>query len=539
MLNLAKGPFYLDQDQIDWVNKAKDTLSLEEKVGQLFCLACVMPDQNALQSMVESFKPGGIMFRPLPKNDVAKLADFIQGISKVPLLIAANLEEGANGISPEFVAFANNMQVGATADTSFAYKQGIVAGIQGASVGCNWSFSPVVDINLNHNNPITNTRSYGDKTELVQSMACQFVKGMEDNGVAATIKHFPGDGVDDRDHHFLTSCNSLTKEEWDESYGEVYRSLIEQDVKAIMAGHITLPAYQSNKLPATLSSELLQDLLRKQLGFNGLVVTDSSMMLGFSVEEREKIVPQAIAAGCDMFLFTRNPEEDYSAMMKGIMNGVITMERLDEAITRILALKASLHLSVPKLIKKSDEDEIMTWHKACVERAVTLVKDTQKLLPISVQKTPRIQIRCLYNGELPCSEKVLESFVEKLRKKGFTVEVFDVMKASIMLMMQSVEDFKSQFDLVIYLSDISPKYNKATLRFGYGSPYRLDLPTMVHEVPMLSVNFGSPYVLYDMPMLKTVVNAYGNQEKTIEAVVEKLLGESEFTGVSPVNAIFD
>lgn len=539
MIDLSQNPFYLSPDEIKWVNETKNSLSLEEKVGQLFCVAAAIPDKEMIEKFISGIKPGGIMFRPLPGNQVRELTELVNSISTVPMLVAANLEDGASGISEDFVRFGNNMQVAATGDSEFAYKQGISAGTQGASVGCNWSFSPVVDLNINHKNPITNTRSYGDKTEVVKEMSCSFVKGIQESGIAATIKHFPGDGVDDRDHHLLTSCNNLTKEQWDKTYGEVYKSLIKVGTKAVMAGHISLPCYQSEVLPATLSSELLVDLLRNQLGFNGVIVTDATLMVGFAVEERAKTVPKSIAAGCDMFLFTRNPMEDFNAMMMGVMEGVISQQRLDEAVTRVLALKASQKLYVNEKVLIPDNEKINHWHKACVDKAVTLLKDTQGVIPLNPKVTQKIQLRKLYNAEVPCSEQAVESFREKLISKGFQVGILDGEKASPMLMFQSVEEFKSQYDMVIYISDLAPKSNRTTLRFSYGSQYGVDFPVMVHEIPMISVNFGSPYVLYDLPMMKTVINAYGNQESTIEAVVNKLVGIGEFTGLSPVEAIFE
>ena len=169
------------------------------------------------------------------------------------------------------------------------------------------------------------------------------------------IKHFPGDGVDERDQHILTSVNSLDCKAWDESYGRVYRALIEDGAETVMVGHIALPAYAEEEerfLPASLSRSLLKGLLREKLGFNGLICTDATPMVGFTAAmPREKAIPTAIEAGADMILFNKDLDEDYAFLLDGLKAGVCSPERLDEAVTRILALKAALHL--PKKQKEN------------------------------------------------------------------------------------------------------------------------------------------------------------------------------------------
>lgn len=195
-----------------------------------------------------------------------------------------------------------------------AYRLGKVSCSEGAAVGCNWAFAPVVDIDRNWRNPITNVRTYGDDPDRVLECGLNYMKAAKEENVLVAIKHFPGDGCDEVDQHILTSVNSLSCEEWDATYGKIYGGLIEAGAQTVMVGHIAQPAYQKlynpdfpDKLvPATLSPELLKGLLRKKLGFNGLIVTDSTCMVGFSCAmKREKAVPYAIEAGCDMFLSIR------------------------------------------------------------------------------------------------------------------------------------------------------------------------------------------------------------------------------------------
>ncbi len=554
MIDLSAKPFYLSKKDIAWVKETLEQLSLEEKIGQLFCVMGIQHDKTVLSQIINAIQPGAIMFRPDMTERIAQSVEYLQSISKVPLLISANLEEGAACISPELTHFGNNMQVAATGDSLHAYRQGLLSGTEAAGVGCNWSFSPVVDINMNFRNPITNVRSYGDAPDKVISMAKAFFKGMKESGVAITLKHFPGDGVDERDHHLLTTCNSLSKEEWMNTFGRVYQEMIDEGAQAIMAGHITLPALQkeinpelldSDLKPATLSPELLTSLLRQTLGFNGLIVTDSSLMVGLSVEAREKVVPEAIAAGCDMFLFTRNMEEDFNFMRRGVLNGTITMQRLEEAVTRILGLKAAQQIHKPRQERAvyeaasskcvKDRSQASQWQKECIDRAITLVKDTQQLLPIHARMHRRVLIYSLYSYENGCSHELVEAFAGSMKKQGFDVEVYDAKKASYLELFRPVGEFRSRYDLVIYLSDIKPYSNQPTLRPRYGTIYGTDFPQMTHEIPTILISFGSPYLLFDLPMMKTCINVYNNQKETADIVVAKLTGQSEFYGISPAD----
>ena len=183
------------------------------------------------------------------------------------------------------------MGVAACDDPAIAEKMGIVAARECKALGFNWSFTPVVDINYNFKSPIVNIRSFGSDPDKVLRMASAYVKGMQKEGVAACLKHWPGDGMDDRDQHNITSINSMDMESWRNSYGKVYKQLIEEGVMSIMSAHISLPAYYREKdpdfpfekiLPGSLSKELNQELLRGELGFNGLIITDASIMGGYN-----------------------------------------------------------------------------------------------------------------------------------------------------------------------------------------------------------------------------------------------------------------
>ncbi|WP_339317679.1 glycoside hydrolase family 3 N-terminal domain-containing protein [Paenibacillus sp. FSL R10-2734] len=552
-VDLTKKPFNLNEQDITWVQETLEGLTLEEKVGQLFC-PVGMGDNAALIDMVKKYQPGGLMYRPGPAQEIRSAHQAMQENSKIPMLLAANLENGGDGVATEGTYFGKQLQVAATNDLDMAYKLGTVACSEGRAVGLNWSFGPIVDINMNFRNPITNVRTFGDRPETVLDMGLAYMKAAHENGMAVSIKHFPGDGVDDRDQHLLTSINSLSTEEWDATFGHVYQTLIDEGANTVMVGHIMQPAYQrhfnpgvkdEDLLPSSLSPEILQNLLREKLNFNGVIVSDATLMAGFTIAERRELaVPKAIAAGCDIFLFNRNFEEDLEYMLNGIRNGILTEERLNQAVTRILGLKASLRLHEQARTNTLVPDESALaiigsekhhqWAQACADQSVTLVKDTQQLLPVTPETHKRMLLVVLGDEEGSFSAGGSHKpFVEKLRAAGFEVTVHDPMDMESMF--KSVRDYVKQYDFALYFANYATASNKTDLRINYTPPYGGDIPWFIKELPTMFVSVANPFHLQDVPRIPTFVNAYSGNEYSLNAIVDKIQGISEFKGTSPVD----
>lgn len=558
MIDLKAKPFYLKDEDIKWVEETLSSMDLKEKVGQLFCPIGMSDKKEELKELLENFKPGGIMYRPSEGKVMQETHRFLQENSNIPLLISANLEAGGNGIAADGTYFGKQLQVAATDDENMAYKLGVVAGREGRAVGCNWAFAPVVDIDMNFRNPITNVRTYGSNPDRVLRMAREYMKGINEQGGAVSIKHFPGDGVDERDQHLLTSVNTLPVEEWDRTFGKIYRGLIEAGAQTVMAGHIALPNYSKHLdpslreeeiMPATLAPEILNGLLREELCFNGLIVTDATPMLGFTAaEKREVAVPKTIASGCDMFLFNKNVAEDYKFMMQGIEKGMLTLERVDEAVTRILALKASIGLHKQQVqgtlvpgeealvLLKCEEHE--TWARECADKSVTLVKDTQKLLPITPEKYKRIRLFVLGDSEVGFKEgtPVTETIKAALEKEGFEISLYNTKNLNFgEIFGGSVESLKEKFDLALYVANIETASNQTTLRINRMQPMAANGPWFAREIPTAFISVANPYHLLDVPMIKTYINAYSSSEYVVEAVIEKITGRSGFKGINPVD----
>lgn len=552
MIQYKENPFYLTEEQVQWVESTYDSMSLEEKIGQLFCPIVFTKDEKELKELVETKHIGGMLYREGPGEELRQSHKILQDASKIPLLTASNLEYGGNGSAIEGTYYGREMLAAATGDVERAYQLGKVSCSEGAAVGVNWSFAPVVDLDLNYHNPITNVRTFGSDLQTVIDMGKAYIRGAKEEGVATSVKHFPGDGVDERDQHLVTSVNYLSCKEWDESYGKIYKEMIEAGTLTVMAAHIALPAYEEyfdqkpceRILPATLSENLLKKLLREQLGFNGLIVTDATPMVGFcSAMDRATAVPLSIENGCDMFLFNRNMEEDFRLMREGYEKGILSDARLKEAVKRILATKAAMHLPEKQekgqLVPDASALDILNcetydrWAKECADEGVTLVKDIQKLLPIDPKKHKRVLLELM--GDFPSNKRVCESFVRELEARGFEVTVYE--PEGFEVMEDSVESFKSRYDLIFYVGNIETASNKTVSRLNWHTMFGLgnNMPWMVHEMPALFVSVGNPYHLLDAPMIKTFVNGYCNSEYVIHAVVEKLCGDSEFKGKSPID----
>ncbi|MEG1639995.1 MAG: glycoside hydrolase family 3 N-terminal domain-containing protein [Ruthenibacterium sp.] len=570
-------PFYLNDKDIAWVNETLAHLTTEQKIGQLFCTLGANDDEDALNFLIKQIGIGGMMYRPSNAENVQKTHRYIQENATIPLLLAANLEAGGNGAAIEGTHFATPMGVAATDLDEYGYDLGKIACSEGAALGLNWAFAPIVDIDMNYRNPITNLRTFGSSAERVIRMAKGYMRAADEEGLAVSIKHFPGDGVDERDQHLVTSVNTLSCEAWDNSYGKIYKTLIDCGAKTVMVGHIAQPAYQkalaestqeyeNRTVPASQSKELMTKLLRQKLGFNGLIVTDASQMIGFTAYQNRKLaVPSAIAAGADMFLFAKDIREDYAFMMDGYKNGIFSRERLDDAVAHILALKASLKLpekqSAGTLVPNADALDILRCDahiaraKCCADHAVTLVKDTQNLLPLDVQKHKRVYLNVL-EPDCETDSPLKTAWKQALSAEGFEVTVrnrdnhVDLMSVfsgtsndpHALELLQEVfaktTDFSDKYDLVLYVSNFETASNHVVIRLQWQGLMGMgnDAPWFVQEVPTLFVSMANPYHLIDVPMIKTFVNAYTATPETIAATVEKLMGRSTFKGVSPVDA---
>ena len=548
---LKQKPFYLSDEDVKWVEDTLNGMTEEEKIGQLFCANIREGSMEEIEGLMDIIPLGGVMYRPLPTERAIELTNYLKK-SKVPMLIAADLDRGGIGVVEEGTKLATQMEIAATGEKELARKLAEVCGRESSAIGVNWAFAPVVDIDMNYRNPITNVRTYGSDPDRVIEMGKTYMEQIQSMGLAASVKHFPGDGVDERDHHLVTNVNSLSKEEWDDTYGRVYSECINAGAMTVMVGHIMQPAYSKyfnpdlkddEILPGTLSKEIMGDLLRKQLGFNGLIVTDASTMSGFTIPMlREQSVPATIAAGADMFLFSRNMPEDVRFMKAGVEKGIITKERLDEAVTRILALKAALKLHKEQKVYTAEEaskeiglPEFHQWAHEIADKAITLVKEEPGVLPVTPERYPRLMYYPLENAGtfgLATQAGICEKFKQKLIKEGFEVTEFNPSKGAEGRI-APVSDFIGKYDVMVYFANIATRSNQTTVRIEWASPLGANCPHFITGIPTIFISVENPYHLQDIPRVRTFINGYSSNDEVLEEMIEKLTGRSEFKGTSP------
>ena len=536
MIDVKAKPFYLSDKKAAWVEKTLAELTDGEKLGQLFCVMGGDYAPERLAEMVQDGRAGGVLYRPAPAAEIRENYKALDEVARVPLLKAANLEEGGSGIITDGTLYGWPMLVSATGDPEEATRFGKVCAAEGRSVGINWTFSPVCDLDLNFRNPITNVRTFGSDLKTVLGCAGKYVRAVQEGGIAACAKHFPGDGVDYRDQHLHPTYNSLSAEEWYGSYGKIYETLIDDGLMSVMVGHICQPAVSMDVnpalgfagcLPGSLSRELLTGVLRGRYGFNGVITTDATIMAGYTqAMRRREALAASVMAGCDMLVFNTDYEEDYRYLAEALENGRLTRERLDEAVTRVLALKAAVCFEneMPKPVPAAE------WHAACADKAITLVKNNDPdALPMTPERYPNIRLIRLGKDD------ILDGSVEKIAREyleaqGFAVEVYDPMADDLHGTSELPEN-----RLTLYLANLEHASNQTAVRIFWCPKHALDSPRYVGEEKSVFVSLANPYLLQDVPRVKTYINAYTATRETIQRTVDKLMGRGAFTGVSPVD----
>lgn len=544
-IDLSAAPFNLDEAAIAWVHETRDALGPRDKLAQLFVLLSREGPDAAIESL-RAFKPGGIT--RIYSGDLAAeiaLMRQIDSAGPVPMLVSADLE-GSRMSLPFGTEVPNPLGLAAVDDVGATTAISTIMAEEARAVGLNWSFTPVIDINQAWRSAIVGTRSYGSDVDKIERHALAQIAAFQQNGVAATVKHWPGEGFDDRDQHLVTTVNPLTLDEWEANHGRLYRAAIAAGVMSVMSAHIAFPAFVRELdpeagaeayRPATLSRVLNQTLLRDKLGFNGLIVSDATPMAGFGDwGPREETVPQCVIAGCDIILFSDDPNADLMRLVKAVADGRLSQERVDEAVTRLLGLKAALGLhkadraepsldGARQVLERPQSAETAT---AVSARVPTLVKDVANLLPLSPTRHRRVLVFSTGAVQPFVPHPLPLSLPQKLRDAGFEVTEYapgsdiDPKAYDLFLYLLAEETLLTRQRIFLNWKELTGSVFGAMRRYW-------------HDVPTLMVSLGFPYYLYDAPRVPTYVNAYGCNEDMQTAVVEALLGRAPFAGTSPVD----
>lgn len=463
--------------------------------------------------------------------------------AKIPILLTGDFENGCGSVWKGLTALPYLMSLGAANDEKLAYEYGKATALEATMVGANWSFSPACDLNINKRNPLMNVRALTDDPELAARLLPQVIRGMQENGLAACAKHFPGDGLDYRDQHIVTTKNTLGVEDWKKLSGRVFEEVIKAGVYSIMPGHISFPAYQQEtsinglKLPATLSYELMTKLLKEEMGFGGVVVSDALNMGGFNgwYPSRARSEIECFKAGCDMMLW---PSSGYvDNMIEAIGSGYIEESRLDDAVSRILQMKEKLGLfekkeELPRTLTEPEKCFVADTQQKTAEKSITLVRDHAGIFPLTTEKVKTIKVipvthyaPALQEAELLC---------QKLRDRGFSVEYqpdgLQHIKGTL-----AEEDQIDACDLVIYALFSRSFRPVGFLDFHSKEAMKIWRSLEYGAEKTAVVSFGSPYFgeqYFERAL--TYVNAYSMLPCSVQAFVRAAVGEIPFTNFSPV-----
>jgi len=540
-------------EQERWVETTLLQMSLEEKVGQVLFTtyhgSFTSTDSEAYAEMmhdVNELHVGGFInvthgsplgYLKSQAYPTAVLTNQLQSKAKLPLLFGADFERGTAMRLDEGTSFPTAMALAAGGNPKDAYAMGKTTALEARAVGIQWVYAPVADVNNNPGNPIINTRSFGENPARVAEFVSEFIRGVQENGGLATAKHFPGHGDTSADSHIDLPVIKADRERLDHLELVPFRAAIAAGVGSIMTGHLSVPALEPDpNTPATLSPRILTDLLRKQLGFEGLVVTDAMDMGGITVRYAPgDAAVRAFVAGADVLLMPPVPEAAYDALLAAAKSGQITEERLDASVRRILLAKAKLGLDKNRLV---DVDALnakfgrTAWQaegQEISDRGITLLRDTPHRLPLDETKPMRALLVSLYADPEPYPGEDLE---RELRSRCDSLVALraDTKFAKADTLKLPPPD---QYDVAILALFVRVSDRKGDVDVPAD---QLPVIDQIYKAgkPVITVGLGSPYLIEKFPQAETWLAAFGISDVAQISVARALFGQIPVQGHLPV-----
>jgi beta-glucosidase-like glycosyl hydrolase/CubicO group peptidase (beta-lactamase class C family) len=536
-----------------WVESTLQKMTLDEKVGQVIFTtyhgSFTATDAAAYAEMmrdVETLHVGGFInitqSSPLgvvksQAYPTAVLTNQLQTKSKLPLLIGADFERGTAMRLDEGTSFPTAMALAAAGNPKDAYTMGKITALEARAVGIQWIYAPDSDVNNNPDNPIINTRSFGEDPKKVAEFVAAFVRGAQENGGMATSKHFPGHGDTSTDSHIDLPMIKADRQRIESLELVPFRAAIAAGADSIMTGHLSIPALEPEpNLPATLSPNILTGLLRKELGYQGLVVTDAMDMGGITVRYAPgDAAVRAFAAGTDALLMPPVPDAAFDALKEAVNSGRISRERLDASVRRLLQAKARMGLYKQRLVDVNALNKNfgkVEWQKEAQDisdRGVTLLRDTPHRLPLDGTKPTRALLVSLYSDPEPYPGEDLERELRqrvdaltalradtKFAKAGnLNLPAPDTYDVAILALFVKVSDRKGNVDLPAEQAALADQIYKT-------------------GKPVVTVGFGSPYLVEHFPQAETWLAAFGISDVAQISIARALFGEIRVRGHLPV-----
>jgi beta-N-acetylhexosaminidase len=554
-----------------WADKELKRMSVEEKIGQLIAIGLnatyLNQDSEAFKDLrhqvVDNHVGGIVLFRG-PVYESVILVNRMQQIAKLPLLISADLEAGAGMRFDDTVNFPWNMAVGATGNADYARRLGELTAREARALGVQQIYAPVADVNNNAANPVINVRSYGEDPAAVAKLVAAFVQGAQHGGVLATAKHFPGHGDTATDSHRGLPEIDVTRERLNSVELVPFRAAVNAGVGAVMDGHIGLPlidptaitplprevklgpietdqevVVENGTMPTTLSP-VMNKILRNELSFDGLIVTDAMSMSGLTLYfTQEEASVRALEAGADLLLKPADTDAAVRGVRDAVKKGRLTEARIDESVRKVLAAKYDLGL-MQRRVTPLDEIDRIVGGKETLEladevaaHAITLVRNDARLLPLNLAPKATVFNLAITNGDDRLF--ITQPFVSTLARSGCKVVTMVLDDRSSEAEVKKALDLAARADLVI--ASLYGRVRTGQARsVALPEPGAKALDTLIdRKAPMIGISFGNPYLLSSFPGLQTYLVAYGDMQSLQEAAAEALLGHSDITGRLPIS----
>jgi beta-N-acetylhexosaminidase len=526
-----------------WVENILSKMSLEEKAGQLVFphaygrfMSEDTPQYQRLLRLVQEYKAGGLIFFLSSVYDQAITTNKLQQVSDIPLLVACDFERGVAQRAIEATMFPYNMGIGAADDISLTYQMGRIIALEGRALGVHQNYAPVADVNNNPLNPIINVRSFGEDVDLVTRHSNAFLRGVQDGGMIATTKHFPGHGNTASDSHLELPAIRGSREELDKTEFPPFSSNIREGVMSCMIAHLHVTALDQDKvLPSTLSPAVINGLLKKEMGFYGLVVTDAMNMHAitnnYSTAEATVL---AVQAGNDAILFPDSAEVSILAIIEAVRNGILTEDRLDESVRKILLAKKYAGLDTSRITDiyaiagKVGMQEHRGIALQLARKSITLLSDSEFILPLSkTGKTLHISVLDSDN------ERLNNLFEIELRRRNPAVVFRTLVPSSYKEEYNDVLTEADGYDNIIISAYL--KVRAFADNLGLSSNQSEFISALLSKgKKVVFASHGSPYIVSLFDNVKTYICNYGDAEVSETALAEALYGETDITGKLPV-----
>lgn len=522
-----------------WVEATLARLTTDQKLAQLLHTT-VTPEltPETWREQTGGLTPGGVFIFTGTRETFRRTTAILHDGATVPVVVSSDAENGPARLIKDATEWPEMMGMGAADDVGLSAELGRCCAVECRDAGVHWTFGPVVDLNVNPHNPITCTRSLGERPQHVGRHAAAMIRAMQQGGLATTPKHFPGDGYDDRDQHLCRTVNPQSMAQWWQTSGAAFRAAIEAGAWTVMIGHIALPAWDPGQgdlmdaPPATVSRLLIEGLLRRELGFDGLVISDAMGMGGVtSWGPRHLSLPAALMAGCDQLLFV-DLKRDLQILRDALAEGRLSQERVDACVRKVLRLKEVLGLTrpaaaLPKAAPEADLAHFRATARCATERSLTLVKDRDHVLPVACGGKRVLVVHLRGEAGFP-----IDGLDGHLEAAGATVT--RVTEADIPPW--PADDWLKAYDLVIIAFAFNPNWGTGRIRPNgwYLRPIAGNILAQ-RAVPVIGLSFGSPYHLHDLPQLPALINCYSQHAEALRAAVDALTGKITMTGSSPVD----